>query len=173
MEDLEAYPLKPNPTATSGATGVVYQLETMMLCTASHELNVFIQVRQPKSTVLGDGIFQDLPKMRCQVGKRTLVHFVRPAVRSCSSAAAVTAAEGLGNRPSSIFRRYHCARHCKCSFAESSVSMKKRTRGRDWRPPLALLDPTTQRWTYRARLENDRWRQAARTVSPNSVSHDL
>ena len=87
MEDLEAYPLKPNPTATSRATSVVYQLETMM------------------------------PTLRCQAGKRALVHFVRPAVRSCSSAAAITAAEGLGKRPSSIFRRHRCAQHCRCSIA--------------------------------------------------------
>ena len=39
VEDLEAYPLKPNPTVTTGATGVVYQMETMMLCNASQELN--------------------------------------------------------------------------------------------------------------------------------------
>ena len=88
-----------------------------MLCNASQELIVFIPVRQPNSTVLGDGIFRDLPTLRCQEGKRALVHFVRPAVRSCSSAAAITGAEGLGNRPSSIFRRHHCARHCKCSIA--------------------------------------------------------
>ena len=96
---------KPNSTATrTGATRAMYQLETLLLCNASQELNVFIPVRQPNSTVLGDGIFRDLPTLRCQVGKRALVHFVRPAVRSCSSAAAITAAEGLGNRPSSIFR---------------------------------------------------------------------
>ena len=117
MEDLEAYPLKSNPTATSGATGVVYQLEKMMLCNASQELNVFIPARQPNSTVLGDGTFRDMPTLMCQVGKRALVHFVRPAVRSCSSAAATTAAEGLGYRPSSSFRRHRCARHCKCSIA--------------------------------------------------------
>ena len=83
----------------------VTQLETMMLCDAGQEFNVFIPVRQP------------MPTLRCQAGKRALVHFVRPAVRSCSSAAAITTAEGLGNRPSSIFRRLRCARHCRCSIA--------------------------------------------------------
>ena len=117
MEDLEAYPFKPNLTATSRATGVVCQLETKMACNASQELNVYIPVRQPDSTILGDVIFRGMPPLRCQVGKRALVHFVRPAVRSCSSAAAITAADLLGNRPSSTFRRHRCARHCRCSIA--------------------------------------------------------
>ena len=89
----------------------------MMLCNASQELYVFIPVKQRISTVLGDGIFRNLPTLRCQVGKRALVHLLRPAVRSCSSAAAITAPEGLGNRPSSIFRRHRCAWHCKYSIA--------------------------------------------------------
>ena len=88
-----------------------------MACNASHELDVFIPVRQPDSNVLGDVIFRGMPTLRCQVGKRALVHFVRLAVRSCSSAAAITAAEGLGNRPSSIFRRHRCAQHCRLSIA--------------------------------------------------------
>ena len=117
MEDLEAYPFKPNHSATNRATGVVCQLETMMACSTGQGLNVFIPVRQPDSTFLGDVIFRGMPTLRCQVGKRALVHFVRPAARSCSSAAAITAAEGLGNRPSSICCRHRCARHCRCSIA--------------------------------------------------------
>ena len=117
VQDLEAYPFKPNLTATSRAIGVVCQLETKMACNASQDLNVYIPVRQPDSAILGDVIFRGMPTLRCQVGKLALVHFVRPAVGSCSSAAAITAAEGLGNRPSSIFRRRRCARHCRCLIA--------------------------------------------------------
>ena len=117
VEDLEAYPFKPNPTATYRATGVVRQLTTRMACSTDQKLRVFIPVRQPDSTKLGDVIFRGTPTLRCQVGKRALVHFVRPAARSCSSAAAITSAEGLGNRPSSNFCRHRCARHCRCSIA--------------------------------------------------------
>ena len=46
-----------------------------------------------------------------QAGRRDFVHFVRPAVRSWSSAVAVT---GAG---SNILRRHRCAWHCKCSIA--------------------------------------------------------
>ena len=88
-----------------------------MACSTGQELNMFIPVRQPDSTILGDVIFRGMPTLRCQEGKRALVHFVRPAARSCSSAAAITAAEGLGNRPSSILRRHRCARHCRCPIA--------------------------------------------------------
>ena len=99
------------------ATRVVRQLETVMACSTDQELNVFIPVRQPDSAMLGDIIARGMPTLGCQVGKRALVHFVRPAARSCSSAAVISAAEGLGNRPSSIFCRHRCARYCRCSIA--------------------------------------------------------
>ena len=89
-----------------------------MACCTGQELNVFIPVRQPDSTFLGDENFRNLPTLRCQAGNRAFVHFARPAILSCSSAAAITAAEGLGNRPSNILRRHRCARHCRCSIAE-------------------------------------------------------
>ena len=88
-----------------------------MACSTDQELSVFIPVRQPASTKLGAVTFRGMPTWGCQVGNRALVHFVRPVARSCSSAAAITAAEGLGNKPSSIFCRRRSARHCICSIA--------------------------------------------------------
>ena len=76
--------LKPNPTVTSWATTVVYQLERMMLCDASQELNVFIPVRQPNSTVLGCGIFRDMPTLKVS-GRETSSRALSPIVlvRGC------------------------------------------------------------------------------------------
>ena len=48
---------------------------------------------------------------------RAVVHFVRSAARSYSSAAVTTADESLGGKPSNILRRRRCARHCRCWIA--------------------------------------------------------